>query len=131
MMVFLVEQSQSEQGFEVARHIVEQALIVEARESVAVESLVGIGAVEKGCQAVGLSVQNACVFVQGVFPLLQLYVPCGLLEPQVGTVGVESQFFGCPGERVAQRLCALCLRRENEAQQGTHEYGMPPRARLK
>ena len=75
VMVFLIEQRQTEARLKVTRHQREQVLIVEACEVVAAEAVVAVSTVIE-CRNVGrVDAQHLVVFTLGRSPLLQLHIP--------------------------------------------------------
>ena len=104
MLILLVQQRQAQLRLEIARNQHQEVLIVKTRKIITLHLLVHESTVKEPGYVGIVQKQHLIQIVLGISPLLQLDVPCRLLQSQINAVGMIRQLIRGSRQRITQRL---------------------------
>ena len=98
MLIFLIEQSQTELRLEIARNKYQKILIIETRKVITEQLLIDKGTIEQTGDIGIVQKEYLIKIILGILPLLQLDIPSSLFQSQIDTVGMICKHFCSLGE---------------------------------
>ena len=107
-------------GLKVLRLDGEEGVVVGLGHVVVAQLGMTIGPEIKGGEVTVVETEHITVFLDGVFPLLQVDVGLGLLQTEVGIPGIQTDGLDERGDRVAP--LAGCLRLSADTRKQRYHY---------
>ena len=83
MLIFLIEQSQTELRLEIARNKYQKILIIETCKVITEQLLIDKGTIEQTGDTGIVQKEYLIKIILGILPLLQLYIPSSLFQSQI------------------------------------------------